>query len=195
MRRRDFIVMLGGAAAGYCWLFATQAATPKVHVYLMRGVFNVFSLGLNAIAARLRQQGMEATVHNHLAWAIVADEAAAEYKSGRIRTIILVGHSLGADVLTDIIGRLSELGVPVKLAIGLDPVVRMTVSGGVGRYINYYVGGGIGQTIDKTPQFRGTVQNVDVTKLPHVGPSIGHVTIEKNEAMQAIVIRDIRAAI
>ena len=91
-----------------------------VHVYLIRGVLNVFSLGLDQIAARLRQQGIPATVHNHMFWAPLAAEAAAEYRNGRVRTIILVGHSSGATVLPDMVGQLSRLGVPVALAIGLD---------------------------------------------------------------------------
>jgi len=176
---------------------ATQAATAKVHVYLMRGLLNVLSLGMDEIAAKLRQQGINATVHSHLAWRIVADEAAVDYKSGRVRTIILVGHSLGAGAVTDMVARLGELGVPVKLAIGLDPAFHATVSGRVGHYTNYYVSSGFGQTIERGPGLRGTLQNVDVTKPPFAGPLAGivHLNIEKNQAMQARVIREIRAAI
>src|SRR5215831_10372487 len=49
------------------------------HVYLLRGVLNIFSLGLDDIAERLRQQGIPATVSNYLFWSSVADEAAADY--------------------------------------------------------------------------------------------------------------------
>src|SRR5215813_3346820 len=73
---------------------ATQPA--GAHVYLVRGVLNIFSLGMDEMAAKLRQQGISASVHNHLAWASIADDAAAEYRSGRVKTIVLVGHSSGA---------------------------------------------------------------------------------------------------
>ena len=171
---------------------ATQAAaTSKVHIYLLRGALNVFSLGMDEIAAKLQQMGLHATVHNHLVWPLLADEAAADYKSGRVRTIIVVGHSAGAGAVTSMTARLGELGVPVKLAITLDPAFHETASGRVNHYINYYVASSIGTAIDRGPQFRGTLQNVDVSKLP----SVGHFNIDKNQAVQEMVIKEIRAAI
>jgi hypothetical protein len=99
-------------------------AGSDAHVYLLRGVLNIFSLGLDDIAARLQQQGINATVANYLSWESLANEAAAEYRSGRVRTIVLVGHSSGATVLPDMAARLDQLGAPVKLAIGLDSVFQ-----------------------------------------------------------------------
>jgi hypothetical protein len=159
------------------------APRPGAHVYLVRGVLNIFSLGLDEIAAKLQQKGITATVHNHLSWASIADEAAAEYKSGRVKTIILVGHSSGATVLPDIVARLDQLGAPVKLAIGLDSVFRTSLTGRVGRYINFYVANGAGTPVEKTKQLRGTLENVDVEKI-----GVGHLTIDKNQIMQQKVI-------
>ena len=81
-----------------------------------------------------------------------------------MRTIILVGHSSGAVAVTDMAARLGQLGVPVKLAIGLDPTSRETAAGHVDRYINYYIGNGIGTAVDKGRQFTGVLQNVDMEK-------------------------------
>ena len=53
------------------------ARVSDAHVYLLRGVLNVFSLGLDEIAAKLQQQGINVTVANYLSWASLADEAAA----------------------------------------------------------------------------------------------------------------------
>jgi hypothetical protein len=77
------------------------------------------------------------------------------------------------------------------LAITLDPAFHQTASGRVNHYINYYVATSIGTAIDRGPQFRGTLQNVDVSKLP----SVGHFNIDKNQAVQEMVIKEIRAAI
>lgn len=169
---------------------APTAAPPAAHVYLMRGLLNIFSLGMDEIASKLRQQGIEATVHNHLAWALVADEAAAEYKAGRIKTIVLVGHSSGATVLPDMVARLDQRGAPVKLAIGLDSVFRTSLSGRVGRYINFYVANGAGTAVQPTSQLRGKLENVDVEKM-----GVGHLTIDKNQAMQQKIISAIDAAV
>jgi acetyl esterase/lipase len=131
-------------------------------------------------------------VHNHLAWPLVAAEAASEYKSGRVRTIILVGHSAGADAVANIAARLGQEGIPVKLAISLDPgLSHMPASGHVDHYINYYVSTGIGHTIAKSPQFRGNFRNVDVANLS----GIGHFNIDKAAVMEDKVMRDIHAAL
>jgi hypothetical protein len=163
----------------------------SAHVYLVRGVLNIFSLGMDEIAAKLQQQGIAATVHNHMLWASVADDAAAEYRSGRVKTIVLVGHSSGATVLPDIVARLDQLGVPVKLAIGLDSVFRTSLAGRVGRYVNFYVANGAGTRVEKTRNFQGTLENVDVEKLP----GVSHLTIDKNQLMQEKIIAAIDAAV
>lgn len=160
-------------------------AQARAHVYLMRGVLNVFSLGMDQIAARLQQQGIEASVYNYASWASIADEAAAEYRSGRARNIILVGHSSGATVLPDMVARLSQEGVPVKLAIGLDSVFQTSLSGRVGRYINFYTEAGT--RIAQSGNFQGTVENVSV-------PGVGHITIDKDARIQQKVIAAIDAA-
>ena len=41
---------------------ASAAPGPDAHVYLLRGVLNIFSLGLDDIAAKLQRQGINATV-------------------------------------------------------------------------------------------------------------------------------------
>lgn len=171
---------------------STHAATsraPHAHVYLIRGVLNVFSLGMDAIAARLERQGISTTVANHLAWSALSDEAAAEYKSGKARTIILVGHSAGAGAVTDMVNRLGQLGVPVRLAIGLDPLSHAAVTGHADKYINFYTGAG--SPVDKAREFRGTLENVDLRQQNNVG----HFTIDKNAAIEAKVIAQIRAAV
>ena len=169
---------------------AAQASSSS-HVYLLRGAFNVFSLGMDQIATRLQHQGIDTTVANYLSWPTLTEEAAAGYKSGRVRTIILVGHSSGAVAVTSMATRLSELGVPVKLAIGLDPTSHVAVSGHVDRYVNYYIANGFGDPVEKGPGFSGVLQNVD---LEHMS-DLSHFNIEKNRAMQGMVIRDIQAAL
>ena len=96
----------------------SASAASTAHVYLLRGVLNIFSLGLDDIAAQLRAQGIPVTVANFASWSSLADEAATGYRSGRIKTIILVGHSSGATALPDMVAKLDQLGAPVKLAIG-----------------------------------------------------------------------------
>jgi hypothetical protein len=166
-------------------------AASTAHVYLLRGVLNIFSLGLDDIAAQLRAQGIPVTVANFASWSSLADEAAAGYRSGRIKTIVLVGHSSGATALPDMVARLDQLGAPVKLAIGLDSVFRTKLTGRVGRYINFYIANGAGEPVATTGQFQGKLENVNVQNVP----GVGHMSIEKNQIMQRKVISEIDAVV
>ncbi len=169
----------------------TTAPASGAHVYLLRGVLNIFSLGLDDIAAKLERQGVPATVANFVRWSSLADEAAADYRSGKVKTIILVGHSSGATALPDMVAKLNQLGVPVKLAIGLDSVFRTKLAGHAERYINFYVASGPGEPVTRTGDFRGTLENVDVQRVP----GVGHLSIDKNQIMQQKVIGAIDAAV
>lgn len=169
---------------------APSQAAATTHVYLLRGVLNIFSLGLDTIGARLQAQGIPVTVANFVSWSSLADEAATAYKAGRLKTIVLVGHSSGATALPDMIAKLNQLGVPVKLAIGLDSVFKTKLSTGAERYINIYIGDGPGEPVRAANGFRGKLDNVDVR-----GTGVGHISIDKNEAIQRRVIAEIDAAI
>ena len=179
-----------GASPARAMKDSTSAAS-TAHVYLLRGVLNIFSLGLDDIAAQLRAQGIPVTVANFASWSSLADEAAAGYKSGRLKTIILVGHSSGATALPDMVARLDQLGAPVKLAIGLDSVFRTRLSGRVGRYINFYIANGNGEPVAKTGQFQGKLENINVQNVP----GVGHMSIEKNQIMQRKVISEIASVV
>jgi hypothetical protein len=188
LRRMAIAILLLVLPIGASTGNAAAAVASGTHVYLLRGVLNVFSLGLDQIAARLQQQGITVTVANYLSWASLADEAAAEYRSGRTKNIVLVGHSSGATALPDMVARLDSLGAPVKLAIGLDSVFRTSLSGRVGRYINFYIANGNGEPVARTRQLHGDLENVDVG-----GIGVGHLSIDKNEIMQRKVISAIDA--
>lgn len=168
---------------------ASEAST--AHVYLLRGVLNIFSLGLDDIAAKLERQGIPVTVANFASWSSLADDAAARYRSGKVKTIVLVGHSSGATALPDMVAKLDRLDVPVKLAIGLDSVFRTGLTGRVGRYINFYIADGAGTPVEKRAGFRGSLENVNVANVP----GVGHMSIEKNEIMQQKVISAIRSVV
>lgn len=164
-----------------------EAAPSKGHVYLYRGLMNVFSLGMDDIAKQLRAQGIEATVYNHMSWPTVAEEIAAAHKSGKVRRVVIVGHSAGAAAVTSTTAELDRLGVPVHLAIGLDPLTSRKVSKNVRRYINYYVWG---QPVSKGDGFKGNLQNVNLK-----GANVDHFNIDKDKAVQARIISAIRSAL
>src|SRR5258708_36994341 len=69
-------LLLSGAPVGASAREVAAAPAAGAHVYLLRGVLNIFSLGLDAIAAELQPQRLHATITNYLSCASMADEPA-----------------------------------------------------------------------------------------------------------------------
>ena len=168
---------------------ATSA--PSHRIYCIRGVLNVFSQGIDDLCGKLRDEGLTVTVRNHLFWPSLAEEAAADYRSGRARTIILVGHSAGAAAVTRMSNSLGRQGIPVRLGVELDPVWTTTASGQVDMLVTYYVGDGAGVPVRRGPAFEGTLTNIDVSSYP----GMGHLTIDKYPLIHEAVFALIRQAL
>src|SRR5680860_749247 len=59
-------------------------ATRTGEVYLMRGLLNVFSRGMDVMAAEMRSKGLDAVSFNHSDWQPIAYDIVARAKSGNI---------------------------------------------------------------------------------------------------------------
>jgi pimeloyl-ACP methyl ester carboxylesterase len=186
LRRAGVLVaMLALFAAMSGSALAAPERGPKV--YLLRGFMNVFSLGLDELATKIEKRGIRAEVYNHTSWARLANEIAAEYKSGQTRPVILVGHSWGGLAVVNLVEALGAAGVPVALAVALDTTTLTVDRGQVGTFLNLYVGTG---TLKAGPGFRGRIINTDLGKsMP-----VGHFNIDKVDAVHAIVLRHIAQA-
>ena len=114
----SLLTMIGFAAS-------PSMAQPRAHVYLLRGLMNIFSLGMDTLAEKIQRHGIYATIHNYAEWQTLADQAAAAYHAGKEGPIIIVGHSLGADAVMEMSVYLGRKGVPVALAVPFDARGRM----------------------------------------------------------------------
>jgi hypothetical protein len=101
---------------------AEHAARRPGHVYLLRGLLNVFSLGMDELAARINNAGVAATVDGYTGWPYLADSIVQRYRAGNREPIILMGHSNGADTTILVARRLNESNVPVALIVNFDPI-------------------------------------------------------------------------
>jgi len=190
MRLWSRFAAIGLAAATSILVWATPGmAQSRAHVYLFRGLADVYSLGMNTLAAELNARGVNATAHSHTDWQPIADRAAAAYKAGKEGPIILVGHSLGADAVMEMADYLGDKGVPVALLVPFDGTQSFPVPGNVGRVINFtqrdyaYMRPG--------PGFRGSLSNVDLS----ADRTISHTTIDKSPRLHARVIEEVLAII
>lgn len=176
------VLLLCLVGTGSAW------AGGRTHVYLLRGIFDV-SVGLDALAAKLARSGIPASVHSHGDGSSVAAEAARDYRAGRVRSIILIGHSLGAGAVLEAAHELNEAQVPVALVIALDPVSSGTVTSNVRRAVNYYVSGS-GVPVGAEPGFHGDLKNIDVGGEP----GMDHMTVQSTERMHSRMLGYVRGA-
>jgi hypothetical protein len=170
---------------------ATKSAPKRVsqggtgHVFLMRGLLNIFSLGMDDLAAKIQAKGIGASVHNHTEWQAIADDITAKYKAGKHGPVILVGHSLGADAVMYMSEYLGKRGVPVALAVPFDGTGSFAASSNVARVMNLtqrdYA------YMRRGPGFSGSLVNVDLSS----DPNIDHLNIDKSPRLHARVIGEV----
>ena len=168
------------------------AASPGMHrkVYLLRGLTNVLSPGLDQLADELGKRNMDATIANHAFWESLATEAIQDCKSGRVSSIVLVGHSLGAGAAVSMAEQLQQAGLRVALIVTLDPVVKTAVPGNVHLLKNFYLSSGVGTRIERGGHFHGLLQNVDMGR----NTELGHVSLTTAPSIQKQIMADIVAA-
>jgi len=170
---------------------AAKAAPARIktdtRVYLLRGLLNVFSLGMDQLQERLALMGFDAVVDNHNAWITIANKIAADHKNGHTGAVVLIGHSLGADVLFQLTERLEKDGVPVRLAVFFDPTISHDISKNVEHVLNLYQLNGFGRKVTAPKGYKGELVNMDLSG----DASIGHGTIDKSEKLHDLVVAKI----
>ena len=154
---------------------AAPLGPPKV--FLLRGLMNVFSLGMDDLAERIKADGIPATVTNHADADMLVSEIVTAYQAGDRGPVILIGHSLGADAVIGMAQALQRYNIPVALAILFDGTEPHQVPGNVATAINFT------QRFNLTPgaDFHGALSNVDLS----YDRGIDHFTIDKSRTLQA----------
>jgi hypothetical protein len=164
-----------------------SAAQSRAHVYLLRGLMNIFSLGMDTLCSQLNRNGVYATVHGYGEWQSLADRAAADFKAGKEGPIILIGHSLGADAVMEMAAYLGRKGIPVAMVVPFDGTQSFAASDNVARVLNLtqrnYA------YMRRGPGFHGTLANVDVSS----DPNIDHINIDKSPRLHARVVSEVLA--
>jgi hypothetical protein len=154
------------------------------HVYLLRGLMNVFSLGMDDLGAELRRSGTEATVTNHADSERLVNEITANYTAGDRQPIVLIGHSLGADAVMLMAASLDRNGVPVDLVIPFDMTAPQEASANIARVVNltkHFM-------VRPGPGFHGALANIDLSQ----DAGIDHLNIDKSPRLHAEVLNDVR---
>jgi alpha-beta hydrolase superfamily lysophospholipase len=154
----------------------------------MRGLLNIFSLGMDQLAAQIARNGIDANVYNHSVEETVVGAIVQKYRAGDHGPYILVGHSLGADAVMLMAQQLNAQAVPVALVVPFDGTGSYAAPANVSCVVNLtqrkyaYMQAGAG--------FHGKLSNVDVSS----DTTIDHVTIDKSPRLQAMALKEILQA-
>lgn len=181
--RRHFTAFAAGAALAAIPLrtvFSQQrpphARAPALQVeqaqiYLIRGLFGVFSSGMDQMASQFKAQGYS----NVSLWSWtdvdqIAHDIIAGHDNGDNAHIILIGHSLGSNAVVQVADRLARVGIPVDLAVTFDITEGLQVPLNVQRFENFYQNNGFGRPAIEPAGFTGEFNNINLssdTRLDH----------------------------
>ena len=106
------------------------------HLYVLLGLNNN-SPGLSEFGGSIAQRGIPTTIRNYGEWPALAQDAIQQYQNGRLRSIMIVGHSLGGSAAVDMAAELGRAGIPVQLVVTLDPVGASQVPSNVRHSVNF----------------------------------------------------------
>src|ERR1700740_3072886 len=191
MRRSWRLTAIGIIVVGMMLALGTNpsAAQSRAHVYLVRGLMNIFSLGMDTLAEQLNRHGVYATVHGYGEWQSLADRAAVDFKAGKEGPIILIGHSLGADAVMQMAAYLGRKGIAEALGVPFHGTQDFAAGDNVARVRNLtqrdYA------YMRRGPGFHGTLANIDVSS----DPSIDHINIDKSPRLHARVVSEVLAVV
>jgi thioesterase domain-containing protein len=162
-------------------------------VFLLRGFADVFSRGLDAMAATLNRQGIDAKVTNHNSWRAIALEIIGRQRRSGPRPVVLVGHSLGANAVIQIAELLKKEHITVQYMATFAATGPHPVPSNVRRVDNFYFAThGWGEPLTGAGDFSGRLSNHDFSDAE----GVGHFNIDKQPAIQrevlARIIRNVK---
>jgi pimeloyl-ACP methyl ester carboxylesterase len=197
--RRAVMLMIAAVfVAASPWRSATAKETGRTagnqpyQIYLLKGLADVFSTGLDFLQAKLQARGIVGEVHSHSEWQTLADSTIAKWRSGAHGPVIIIGHSLGADAAILMAQKLGEAQVPVALLVAFSPVDSGPANANVARAVNYFQSNSAfhGQ-VTRGAGFHGVLDNVDLANAP----GITHWNIEKADNLHAATIAKVAAIV
>lgn len=162
------------------------AAKPG-EVYFMRGLANIFSLGLDAFAKEVTALGIENCVFNHSHWqAVVNDVVERGYQNQISEPIIIIGHSLGANIAPKMATSIGRHNIPVYYVAMLDPVEPTRVGENVKEIVNYYLPKSKDTLLRPTSAFSGELLNEN---LRYWREGFDHFNIDEKRSLRGVMKR------
>ena len=167
---------------------APAVEVEHAQIYLIRGLFGVFSSGMEQMAAQLKAQGYS----NVSLWSWTdVDQIAADiisgHQNGDNAHVILIGHSLGSNAVVQVADRIGAQGIPVDLAVTFDITEGLRVPLNVERFINFYQNNGFGRPALEPAGFTGEFSNINLSNQTQ----LDHGNIDNAPQLQQFVMQRI----
>lgn len=109
-------------------------------VYLLRGLADIYSVGLNILADKMVAQGIPALATSGPSWPTLAAAIEQAYADGSWQgDLVLVGHSYGSDNAIRLATELDTQDIPVRLLLLLDATDPPPIPKNVDRCVHYYI--------------------------------------------------------
>jgi hypothetical protein len=199
MTRRDFTTFAAASALTAIPLHAALSQRPPhtrapattveaAQIYLIRGLFGVFSTGMDQMAAQFKAQGYS----NVSLWSWtdvdqISHDIIAGHQNGDNAHVILIGHSLGSNAVVQVADRLVPPAIPVDLAVTFDITEDLKVPPNVLRFENFYQNNGFGRPAIEPAGFTGQFQNINLSN----DPRLSHGNIDNAPQLQQIVTQQV----
>jgi hypothetical protein len=153
-----------------------------------RGLFGVFSTGMDQMAAQLKAQGYS----NVSLWSWtdveqISHDIIAGHQNGDNAHVILIGHSLGSNAVVQVADRVGSQAIPVDLAVTFDITEGLQVPLNVQRFENFYQNNGFGRPAIEPAGFTGEFNNINLSN----DTRLSHGNIDNAPQLQQIVMQQV----
>lgn len=181
---------------------------PQGRVVLIRGLMDVFSLGINDVADTLRGEGYQAVAISGARRGGEGRDIIDDHQNHElVRPLVIVGHSYGGDEAVRLTRQLDDAGVTVDKLILVDPTTPGRIPANVIEVFNIYRSS---PATDWIPVIRGVavegegeadqpatrIVNFDLRRAddPELSkPTINHFNIDTDPAVRALVVEQVQA--
>lgn len=181
----------------------SPAASPRdcVRIVMIRGLWDIFSTGLDDLNDKLIAAGYDSDAISGPDWPNAADNLAQQYaEEGASETLILGGHSYGADEAIQAAKLLRQSGVEVPLLILIDATNPGRIPPNVVRCVHFYLPNALGEEfpsafsgnpVEAEPgNTRTIIENLALTpeNFGDQVASVDHFNIESNALLHQLII-------
>ena len=149
-------------------------------VIILRGVAGeVFSKGMDELAARLQREGHPTVVTSYVEWISLANARAKNEQPCKA----IIGHSAGADHAIEIARALNRRGIDVDNLFLFDPRFPLTIPPNVRHCYNFMSPVPIGNGVPVLPDL-GNTRTVISNEVKW---NLGHLDIDDNLKLQQFI--------